>query len=553
MASSTSVDRGREDFAARRWQAAIGHLTDADREDGLCAEDLERLAIATLLIGRTLDGVDLLTRAHERFLGDGDLVAAARCAGWIGMQLLLLDEQARSGGWFARAQRLVQELSEPCSIEGFLLIPAALGALYGGDAETGAGLFGRAAQIGERFHDSDLIGLGRMGVGQAQIMLGRTDEGLELFDEVMVAVTAGEISPIPSGIIYCAVIDGCHLAFDVHRAQEWTTALDRWCRAQPDLVPFSGQCRAHRAELYLLHGEWGAALTAALAAQEQLRRGDRHALFGAFYQQGEVQRLRGEFRAAADSYRRANESGFDPHPGLALLRLAQGKARVAQTLIRRAVADTDPATRRRRLPALVEIELAAGDVAAARSGADELIGISQSSPKPIARAMAHLADGLVLQSEGEAAAALTVSRRAWALWMDLDAPYDAARSRVLAGCACRALDDEDSAAMEFEAAREVFRTLGAIPALAELDALYGHRSAPSVTPLTTREVEVVRLVSTGATNRSIAHELFLSEKTVARHLSNIFTKLDLSSRAAVTAYAYEHGLVGAGPSAPGPT
>jgi len=229
MASSTSVDRGREDFAAHRWQAAVSHLTDADREDALCAEDLERLAIATLLIGRTLDGVDLLTRAHERFLGDGDLVAAARCAGWIGMQLLLLDEQARSGGWFARAQRLVQELSEPCSIEGFLLIPAALGALYGGDAETGAGLFGRAAQIGEQFRDADLIGLGLMGVGQAQIMLGRTDQGLELFDEVMVSVTAGEISPIPSGIIYCAVIDGCHLAFDVHRAREWTTALDRWC------------------------------------------------------------------------------------------------------------------------------------------------------------------------------------------------------------------------------------------------------------------------------------------------------------------------------------
>ena len=553
MALSTSVVRGRDDFVGSRWHAAIGHLADADREDGLCAEDLERMAIATLLVGRTLDGVDLMTRAHERFLGDGDLVAAARCAGWIGMQLMFLGERARSSGWFTRARRLVQELSEPCSIEGFLLIPAALGALYGGDAETGAGLFGRAAQIGEQFRDADLIGLGLMGVGQAQIMLGRTDQGLELFDEVMVSVTAGEISPIPSGIIYCAVIDGCHLAFDVHRAQEWTTALDRWCRAQPDLVPFSGQCRAHRAELYVLHGEWEAALTAALVAQEQLRRGDRHAAFGAYYQQGEVQRLRGEFKAAEDSYRRANESGFDPHPGLALLRLAQGKALVAQTLIRRAADETDPATRRRRLPALVEIELAAGDVAAARQGADELIGISQSCPKPIARAMAHLADGLVLLSEGEIAASLTVSRRAWTLWMDLDAPYEAARCRILAGRACRALDDEDSAGMEFEAAREVFRALGAVPALAELDALSTKRSGPSVTPLTTREAEVVRLVSTGATNRLIAHELFLSEKTVARHLSNIFTKLDLSSRAAVTAYAYEHGLAGAGPSMPGAT
>ena len=541
--SPTPLELGRAHYAARSWQAAVDHLTQADDDGGLSGHDLELLAVATALTGRTSAGVDVLTRAHERFLGDGDVVAAARCAGWIGMQLMLLGERATSGGWFARANRLVQESAEPCSVEGFLLIPAGLGAMYGGDPGNAAAMFGRAAQIGEQFHDPDVTGLARLGLGHAQIMLGRADEGLRLLDEAMVAVTAGEISPIPSGIIYCGVIDACHLAFDVHRAQEWTTALDRWCQAQPDLVPFSGQCRARRAELYVLHGAWSEALEAARIAQERLRLGDRDALFGAHYQQGEVERLRGDLDAAEESYRRANESGYDPQPGLALLRLARGNARSAQSSIRRAAGDADPATRRRRLPAQVEIELAAGDVAAARACAEELTALSRSSPMPVVQAVVHQADGNVLLAEGDAGGALRQLRRAWALWMDLDAPYEAARCRVASGRACRALGDEDSAVMELEAARAVLLELGAGPELAALDEMSADRSARVGSGLTPREVEIVRLVSTGMTNRLIAHELFLSEKTVARHLSNIFTKLGLPSRAAVTAYAYEHGLV----------
>ena len=541
--SPTSLELGRAHYAARSWQAAVDQLTQADDDGGLSGPDLERLAVATALTGRAPTAVEILTRAHKRFLDDGDVISAARCAGWIGMHLMLLGERATSGGWFARAQRLVQEAPTPCSVEGLLLIPAGLGAMYGGDPGNAAAMFGRAEQIGEEFHDPDVTGLSRLGLGHAQIMLGRSDEGLRLLDEAMVAVTAGEISPIPSGIIYCGVIDACHLAFDVHRAQEWTTALDRWCQAQPDLVPFSGQCRARRAELYVMHGAWSEALEAARIAQERLRLGDRDALFGAHYQQGEVERLRGDLDAAEQSYRRANESGYDPQPGLALLRLARGNARSAQSLIRRAAGDADPATRRRRLPAQVEIELAAGDVAAARACAEELTAVSRSSPMPIVRAVACQADGTVLLAEGDPADALRQLRRAWALWMDLDAPYEAARCRIASGRACHALGDDDSAAMEFEAARAVLLELGAGPELAALEAMSADRSAPVGSGLTPREVDIVRHVSTGMTNRQIAHQLFVSEKTVARHLSNIFTKLGLASRAAVTAYAYEHGLV----------
>ena len=195
------------------------------------------------------------------------------------------------------------------------------------------------------------------------------------------------------------------------------------------------------------------------------------------------------------------------------------------------------------LAALVEIELAAGDVAAARMIANELVVVTPSGAMPMLEAIARQCDGAVLIAEGDAAAALPQLRRAWMRWQQLDAPYEAARCRVLAASACRALGDEELAAMEFEAAQIVFMELGALSDLAALDALSGVEHGAATSPLTVREVEVVRLVADGLTNRAIAAALFLSEKTVARHLSNVFAKLGISSRAAATAYAYEQGLV----------
>ncbi|WP_104163621.1 helix-turn-helix transcriptional regulator [Cryobacterium sp. N22] len=542
MTSSVALDRGRMAYAAHRYGDAFSALTDADQQGGLPAQYLEWFGTAAVLIGKPTDGIDTLTRAHEEFLIEGDVAAAARCAAWIGLHLMDLREPARSGGWFARAQRLVHEDPHPSSVQGLLLVPVALGALYGGDAESAARTFDEVAVLGERFHDPDLSALARLGQGQAQIMLGQLNAGLVLLDEVMVAVTAGEISPVPSGIIYCSVLQSCHLAFDLRRAQEWTVALDRWCNDQPELVLFSGQCQMHRAELFCLHGAWSTALEAAQVAQDRAQRGDRHALYGAYYQQGEVQRLRGEFDAAATSYSQANQTGFEPQPGLALLRLAQGKAKLAQSLIRRTVEGADPATRRRLLAAVVEIELAAGDTTAAREGADALAALGEEDAMPMLQAFADQSVGAVLLAEGEASGALNRLRQARTLWLELDTPYEAARCRVLTARAWRALGDEDAALMEFEAARATLVGLGAVPALAELDALVRETTGPDG-PLTTREIEVVRLVAAGMTNKSIAGALFLSEKTVARHVSNIFAKLGLSSRAAATAYAYEHGLV----------
>lgn len=542
MTSSAALERGLDAFAEQRWTAAVDALTEADAGDGLDADDLERLATAALLIGRE-NGIDTATRAHEAFLQAGDDAGAARAAAWIGMHLMQMGELARSAGWLARAERIVRSNSGAEPAGGMVLIPQALTALYGGDASSAFRAFEQALTIGERFHDRDTIALARLGIGELKVRLGDVDAGLALFDEVMVAVTAGELSPVPSGIAYCSVIGVCQLAYDFSRAREWTVALDHWCSDRPDMVMFNGECQMRRAELYRLHGAWEDAVAAARAGLVRARRGDRVAIFGAWYEQGEVQRLRGESDAAQESYRRAAETGIAPEPGLALLRLAQGKARLAQSLIRDAAAATDPATRRRMLPALIEIELAMRDVTAARRAVDELTATRPGARMPMLQAVIDGCDGAVLLEDGDARSALVRLRSSWTLWQELEAPYEAARCRVMVARACRALGDEDSAAMELDAARAVFADLGAAPDLARLDALARSSTNAAFGPLTAREVEVVRLVAAGMTNRAIARELYLSEKTVAHHLSNVFGKLGLASRAAATAYAYEHALV----------
>jgi len=543
MNAPTALDRGRAAYQGHRWNDAIAEFDEAERENTIEALDLEHFATASFLVGRAQEGVDALTRAHEAFLGVHDVAGATRCAAWLGMHLMDLGDRARSAGWFARAQRLVE--ADPASGpgQGFLLIPEALGALYAGDGARAADAFERAAEFAHRFGDPDLLALSHLGQGRAKIMVGDPEAGLMLLDEVMVAVTAGEISPVPSGIVYCAVLQCCRLAFDLRRAREWTRALDHWCEARPDMVAFSGQCQAHRAALFVLHGAWSDALAAAESAQERSARGDRDGLFGAWYQDGEVHRLRGELDLAESSYERAAQTGYEPQPGLALLRLAQGKAKLAQSLIRGAVDRADPAERRWMLSAVVEIELDAGDVTAARTVADELNALQRTSAMPMMQAIVDQAEAAVLLDEGDAGGALVRARRAWARWRELDVSYEAARCRVLAARACRALGDEPSAAMELDAARAGFIELGARHALGATEALVAAGTAGRAGGLTPREVEVLRLVAVGKTNRRIALDLYLSEKTVARHVSNIFAKLGVSSRAGATAFAYQHEMV----------
>jgi ATP/maltotriose-dependent transcriptional regulator MalT len=454
-------------------------------------------------------------------------------------------EMARASGWLSRAERMLEDVEADSVERGYLFLPVAERSLADGDLAAAAAAFEAATTIGERFHDPDLVTLGRLGRGQALIALGELQRGVALLDEAMVAVTAGEVSPAVVGIVYCSVIETCHDTFDLRRAQEWTAALSQWCEAQPDLVPYRGQCLVYRAELMQFHGAWEAATDEARRARDVLGKPEGEVPSGgALYLQAELHRLRGEFDSAEDAYRQASQVGRRPEPGLALLRLAQGRLAAATAAIRRAVGEEQVRLARPRLlDPYVEIMLAGGDLPAARVAADELSDIARDFGAQLLLAMAAGAEGAVLLAEGQAASALGVLRRAWTAWRRLDAPYEAARVRVLIGRACRALGDEDAAQLELDAATQAFRQLGAAPDVARTEAMAGTVLQRPVGGLTAREREVLRLVAAGKSNRAIAAQLFISDKTVARHVSNIFTKLGLSSRSAATAYAYEHQLV----------
>ncbi|OLT01073.1 hypothetical protein BJF90_33445 [Pseudonocardia sp. CNS-004] len=433
-------ERGRGAYRLREWASAYELLAAADRESPLGPDDLELWVTAAYLTGHDDSGDDLSARAFRECAAD-DPARAARHALRLAILLLLRGETARSSGWRTRARRLLDGRGGDCAERGYLLVPAAVEFLVAGDAAEAEAASAEAVAIGERFGDPDLLALGRLGVGQALVASGRTASALGLLDEVMVAVTADEVSPIFTGILYCAVIETCGEVFDLRRVREWTVALTRWCEAQPDLVPYRGQCLVHRSEIMLRHGAWSDALGEARMACAGLT--GHPAAGAAYYQLAEVHRFRGEYDRAEEAYRQASRWIPEPQPGLALLRMAQGQVDAAAAMIRRALdgtaafvalrraAHVDPApaaaARPRLLAAHVEIMIAAGDLAAARVAVAELEAIADHVGAPLLQAMSAHATGAVRVAEGDAGAA-QVLRRAWRAWQDLDAPYEAPAS-----------------------------------------------------------------------------------------------------------------------------
>jgi len=538
--------RGREALERRAWGEAYAMLAAADGGFSLDPADLERLAIAAHLVGRDEESFDAWARAHRGFMGEGDSRRAARCAFWLAIfGLLIACDLARCSGWTARGRRLLERGQPDCPEQGYLLIPEALGAVLGGaNAESAQADFERAAVIGERHQDADLTTMARLGRAQALLRLGHAKQGVALLDEAMAAITAGDVSPMATGIVYCGVLLACQWIFDLRRAQEWTQALTEWCSAQADLVPYRGQCLVHRAQLLQLHGAWADALAETRQACAVLSRlGHRPWVGEAFYQQAELHRLRGAFAQAEKAYREASQWGRDPQPGLAQLRLAQGQGAAAAAAIRRATDEAhDSALRARLIGPYVEIMIANGDLPEAKAGAEELASIADNVDAPYLRAAAAQASGAVLLHADEARSALAALRRAWVTWQELGAPYEAARVRVLVGLACRALGDWDGEALELEAAQHAFDTLGATIDLARVDALIRGAAVKTVGGLTAREVEVLRLVAAGQTNGEIATALGISGHTVRRHLQNVFARLGVPSRAAAAAFVAQHGL-----------
>jgi DNA-binding CsgD family transcriptional regulator len=538
------LERARDSYEQRAWAEAHRSLALADQEAPLGAEDHERLAMAAYLVGLDDEYLGTLERAHNAHVKGGQRARAVRCAFWLGFRLLMRGETGRATGWFARAQRLLEHDVRECAERGYLLLPVVEQRLDAGDFDAAYVAAAAAAAVGERCGDADLIACARHQQGRTRLQQGQVEAGLALLDETMIAVTAGVLSPLVTGLMYCSVIAACQQAYAIDRSREWTAALSRWCDGQPDMVAFAGICQVHRAEIMQLQGAWPEAIDAARRAGVRAQGVDRRAAAAALYQQAEVHRLKGEFVAAEEAYRGASQRGLEPQPGLALLRLAQGRSDVAATAIRRVTGTTvDRLKRMALLTAYIEIMLAAGDVADARNACRELEDIVRTFDTGVPGAIAAHACGAVALAEGDAQAALGSLRRSFEVWQRIEAPYAAARVRVLIGLACRALGDEDGAGLEIDAAKAVFERLGASPDLARIDSLMNGITSVPVHGLTPRELQVLRLVAAGETNKAIAGKLTLSEKTIDRHVSNILTKLDVSSRTAATAFAYQSKLL----------
>jgi DNA-binding CsgD family transcriptional regulator len=532
--------RARESFERQEWVAAYDALSDLD-PSALTANDFANLATAAFLLGRKNDCVQALQRAYRVNLDAGETLAAVRCAFWLSMVLLTSGETAVGGGWVARSQRLLDEVGEEVVEHGYVRINLVFGHIFAGELSTALEVAGEITDYGRRFADPDLVAMGLCAEGRLLLYAGRVPEGLGRFDEAMVGVAAGEVSPIFAGTVYCTMIEGCQEIADLARAAEWTTALTTWCETQPGLVAFTGQCAVHRGQIMRVHGAYAEALEEFdRAAQRYLSLGTPLAAGLAMSERGDVLRIRGQWVAAEEAYEKASAFGHEPQPGLALLWLAKGRKAAALGAIRRLLAEPrDPVHRSQLLPAGVEILVRCGETDAAAALADELAGIAESFGCAAQRALSGYATGSVLLAQGDASKALPPLRTAAELWASTGAAYEVGRCRLLIGRAYQLLDDLDSAKAELAEARHILADLGADPAAQEA-ARFLRPAVPA--GLTAREVEVLRLVASGKSNTEIAAELVLSEKTVARHLSNIFGKLDVSSRTAAAAFAFEHDL-----------
>jgi DNA-binding CsgD family transcriptional regulator len=536
------LTRARELHTGSRWEEACAEYAAADAEQPLAVEDLERYAEAAQVSARGDEAVALLHRVFDLRVSADEPDDAAQVAFWLWWALLNNNEVVQASGWLKQTSRT---LGPDVATSLWLKIPEAMFHGTTGNRSRADELLRAIVDEGQ----GEVVPWALSMWGQTLIDEGRLQDGLDRLEEAMAILFTHGLSPRVTPWIYCAAVRGCCLARDFGRARAWNRSMVRWLDSLSSLGgAYLGNCRIYRSRLMCLNGAWPDALDEIAAVCTDLDGHTGWVCGHAYYQLGEVRRLRGEWSAAEEAYRRAAEHGCPTQPGLALLRLAEGDVEAASAGVRRALTEvTAKPDRLDLLKAAVTIYLQEGKIDAARDAVTEFEGIAGELTTPVIEAEATAVRGALALSEGDPGSALPLLRRAVGTWQEQDAPHEVAKLNVLIGRACRALDDHDGARLEFSAARETFERLGARPDLARLDTLVASVDAGSESHgLTPREIEVLTLVARGRTNREIATHLHLSERTVHRHLSNIFTKLDVDSRTAAATYGIKHHIVEVG-------
>ncbi len=554
-AEANSVGDARALIEQHRWWDAYQVLSRLDGRSALGAQDLEDLAVCAFLCGKGMESRQARLRAYQIHLNGGDRRAAALCAMRIGFGQISTGELAQASGclpasltscaaWVAHAASLLTDGDEGVE-QGYLLIPVAYEQLVmGGDLDAAAADSARAVEIARGWGDQDLLVLGLTIQGRAMVRSGSIGNGVVYLDEAVMVVEAGDVSPSFAGIALGSAIEAAWEVLDLDRFGDWTEALRRWCELQDGMILFQSRSLGYRAILDELRGRWDDALDSAESAcAVEIGDADPAAAASAHYRQGELLRLRGQFEQAELAFREASRRGLDPQPGLALLHLARGDVEGAAASISRSLGETrKPLRRAAMLPACVEIMLAAGNLSAASEAAHELGATVDGFSTPFVEAAAHHARGAVLLAEGDPNGALGGLRVALRVWAHLDLPYEEARTRLVIAQCCRMLGDDDGSSLELSIARGILSDLGARPEVNKVDSLLATHP-PSPHRLTKRELEVLRLVAQGMTNKEIAEELFVAPRTVDSHVSNIFTKLGVATRSAATALAHREDLL----------
>lgn len=537
-----SLTGARDARAQQDWQACFDALEDAGQQhlEAVEADRLDLLADAAWWLGRLDRCVDARERAYLLYDELRDDRRAGQCAVWLYEHHCFRASPAIAGGWLRRARRAL-EADEDCAEFGALLLREAEAAHGGGDLKVAAGLAQRGVDLGRRLRCADLEAEALQTLGRVLIDWGRPAEGLALLDDAMLFVLDGHLSPYSTGKVYCSLISACEQLSDLARAAEWTAATARWAERNPFAV-FPGLCRVHHANTLQWRGQWAEAEREATRACHELADINLPNAAAAWAEIGDIRRRLGDVDAAEDAFLHADRLCAQPRAGFALLRLAQGRADIATTIITNALETSgwNRLARAKLLSARSQIAIAAGDPTAAAAAVGELEKIADDFGSAGLQAAAISARGRVQLAERDPAACATL-RLAVARWTELGVPYEIATARTLLGQACRDVGDEAGAASAFDSARQLFDDLGVRLDAREISTAHNPVLLPA--GLTSREAEVLRLVAAGHTNKEVAAALFLSDKTIARHLSNIFTKVNVSTRAAATAFAFEHNMM----------
>jgi ATP/maltotriose-dependent transcriptional regulator MalT len=540
-----TLTRARDALGRNDWEGCFALVQD----DGLAepaaeADRLDLLAEAAWWLGRLDECIDARERAYRAFEQLGDHRRAGQCAVWLYEHHCQRARPAIASGWLQRARRALEGDPE-CVEHGALLLREAELAHGDGRLDEAAEFAERALVLGRELGSPDVEAEALQTIGRVLVDAGRIEPGLAHLDEAMLLAVEGRLGPYSTGKVYCSLISACEDVGDLRRAAEWTDATTKWAQQHP-LAIFPGICRIHRALVLERQGALVDAEREATQACAELLVSHLPNAAAAFAEVGDIRRRLGDFDRAEEAFARAEELTGAACAGTALLRLAQGRVEAAARIMTECMSEqsSNRLARARLLPAAAQIAVAAGDLAGADASVRDLESTAEAFDIPMLHAMASLARGRVQLAEHEAAMACTTLRDALRRWQELEVPYEVATTRTVLGQALRDAGDEDAAQESFAVARALFAQIGAHLDASGVDGA-GTVDEPPRLPggLTAREVEVLRLIAEGMSNKEIAAALYLSVKTVSRHLSNIFTKIGVSSRAAATAFAFEHDLM----------